>query len=190
MAVFRKVLGLALAATAAVGVNSAASAAITYAESAGPFSGTFSAQNITVGAFSHAFFSAPALNLGNGIISVQANTVANTRLGVILSGADFDFDALHGLQLLDLNTMTAVDGMLTSPALGAENEWIVDATLVGGHLYSIVVNGTSKGAASSVSGTYSFAGVPEAGTWMMMVAGFGLMGTAMRRRPRTQVTFA
>ena len=33
------------------------------------------------------------------------------------------------------------------------------------------------------------AAVPEAGTWAMMVAGFGLAGAAMRRR-RTRITFA
>lgn len=34
------------------------------------------------------------------------------------------------------------------------------------------------------------AAVPEAGTWGMMILGFGLAGTAMRRRPRVRVAFA
>jgi hypothetical protein len=32
-------------------------------------------------------------------------------------------------------------------------------------------------------------GVPESSTWMMMIAGFGIVGGAMRRRHRTSVSF-
>ncbi len=32
--------------------------------------------------------------------------------------------------------------------------------------------------------------VPEAATWAMMLVGFGAMGAAMRRRPRTSISFA
>lgn len=32
--------------------------------------------------------------------------------------------------------------------------------------------------------------VPEAATWAMMLVGFGAMGTALRRRPRTSISFA
>lgn len=45
----------------------------------------------------------------------------------------------------------------------------------------------------SVSGdlTATVTGVPEAATWALMMAGFGLVGSAMRRRrASTQVTFA
>ncbi|AGH49271.1 MULTISPECIES: PEPxxWA-CTERM sorting domain-containing protein [Sphingomonadales] len=34
------------------------------------------------------------------------------------------------------------------------------------------------------------AAVPEPASWAMMIAGFGLTGAAMRRRPRTSVSFA
>lgn len=33
-------------------------------------------------------------------------------------------------------------------------------------------------------------GVPEPATWAMMIGGFGLIGTAMRRRPKAKVHFA
>ena len=36
----------------------------------------------------------------------------------------------------------------------------------------------------------SVAPVPEPGTWMMMLAGFGIVGGAMRQRMRTSVTYA
>jgi len=32
--------------------------------------------------------------------------------------------------------------------------------------------------------------VPEPATWLMMIGGFGLIGLAMRRRPRVSVTYA
>jgi hypothetical protein len=34
------------------------------------------------------------------------------------------------------------------------------------------------------------AGVPEPAAWAMMLAGFGLVGAAMRRREKVAVTFA
>jgi hypothetical protein len=33
-------------------------------------------------------------------------------------------------------------------------------------------------------------GVPEPAAWAMMLAGFGLVGSAMRRRSKVAVTFA
>ena len=36
----------------------------------------------------------------------------------------------------------------------------------------------------------SVAAVPEPGTWMMMLAGFGVVGGAMRRRMRTSISYA
>ncbi|MBS0481830.1 MAG: PEP-CTERM sorting domain-containing protein [Proteobacteria bacterium] len=32
--------------------------------------------------------------------------------------------------------------------------------------------------------------VPEPATWLMMIAGFGLLGAAMRRHPAVRVTYA
>jgi hypothetical protein len=36
----------------------------------------------------------------------------------------------------------------------------------------------------------SVAAIPEPGTWMMMLAGFGIVGGAMRRRMRTSISYA
>ncbi len=36
----------------------------------------------------------------------------------------------------------------------------------------------------------SITAVPEAGTWLMMMAGFGIVGGAMRRRMRTSISYA
>ena len=42
----------------------------------------------------------------------------------------------------------------------------------------------------AVDGTLSAGGVPEPAAWAMMLAGFGLVGSAMRRRSKVAVTFA
>jgi hypothetical protein len=55
----------------------------------------------------------------------------------------------------------------------------------------ITVGGTSNGPTSSYSGTLKFSAVPEAGTWLMMIAGIGFAGFALRRRgTETKVSYA
>jgi hypothetical protein len=189
MAVIRKILALALATSAAVSVTSAASATIYYEDPAG----AFGALSINTGAFSKTFFgpgspTGTPLSFPNGYLSVGAVSAAT----VLLSATDFNFDPAIGLRLYDITANTFANGTLTHPGGPlSDSEWIINTTVTGGHLYSIIVNGTSYGTASNFTGSFTYsASVPEAGTWMMMVAGFGLMGAAMRRRPRTQVTFA
>lgn len=53
------------------------------------------------------------------------------------------------------------------------------------------VNTFSPGSSSFVTATSAaVAAVPEAATWAMMLAGFGIIGTSLRRRRRTSVAFA
>jgi hypothetical protein len=55
---------------------------------------------------------------------------------------------------------------------------------------TIEVIGTTAKFGGTFSGTATFsAAVPEAATWAMMLAGFGFVGAAMRKR-RTSLTFA
>jgi hypothetical protein len=49
---------------------------------------------------------------------------------------------------------------------------------------------TLKAGASSAAVLYATTAVPEPATWAMMLGGFGLLGTAMRRRTKTTVSFA
>ena len=185
MAVFRKILALAAATTAVVGLSAPVSATVIYEFGGSALGGgLFGALNIDTGAFNHAYYTAPALTFAEGRLSSQVNTTAT------VTANDFDFDLVGGLQLFDVTTSTFVNGLLTYPGVGAENEWVLNATVLAGHSYNLIVNGTSKGPRAGIAGDFSYSATPEAGTWMMMVAGFGLMGAAMRRRPRTQVTFA
>ena len=62
-----------------------------------------------------------------------------------------------------------------------------------GYLYDFGYNITQNGS-SSVAETWlvrgAANGVPEPAAWAMMLAGFGLVGSAMRRREKVAVTFA
>jgi hypothetical protein len=61
---------------------------------------------------------------------------------------------------------------------------LLNQTLVAGGNNTIAISGTTGGNAA-FSGTISFASaaaVPEPGTWLMMLLGFGAMGYSMRRR--------
>ena len=57
----------------------------------------------------------------------------------------------------------------------------INAPIVPG-LQTITVSGLSNGSSASYSGTVKFAAVPEAATWLMMIAGIGFAGFALRRR--------
>lgn len=72
-----------------------------------------------------------------------------------------------------------------------EFRYLSDLLLGPGKLNTLVVTGDSGGDAS-YGGTFSFsgaAGVPEPSTWLMMTMGVGLVGFALRRRQRLQVSY-
>ena len=60
---------------------------------------------------------------------------------------------------------------------GQQGKWVTRTLFGSGSLGSVTFEQPVAGA------------VPEAGTWAMMILGFGLVGTAMRRRP-TAISFA
>jgi hypothetical protein len=58
-------------------------------------------------------------------------------------------------------------------------------------LQKIAISGTSNGISASYSGNVKFAAVPEVATWLMMIAGIGFAGLALRRRrPDYTATYA
>src|SRR3546814_10702224 len=69
-----------------------------------------------------------------------------------------------------------------------ENRSFLNLPVTSG-MQTLVINGTSGGS-GSYSGTLAFA-VPEPASWAMMIAGFGLLGGAIRVRKRqVKVSFA
>ena len=134
---------------------------------------------------------APPLTFPSGVSSISAQTAYVIINGNITNNFDFSTSPA-GLRLYDVTTNTYTDGVLTSPAPGADQEWILSAPVTAGDQYNIIVTGTALTSGSRVDGSINFtaAAVPEPASWLMMVGGFGLLGAALRRKPRTQVTFA
>jgi len=60
----------------------------------------------------------------------------------------------------------------------------------GNDFHALADNVTLTTRAGSLGYDFQEGAVPEPATWAMMVAGFGVLGTAMRRRQRTTVRFA
>lgn len=99
-------------------------------------------------------------------------------------------DGLADVGVLYFKAVTGITN-LTATFNGAP----ITFTNLGGDLYSggikapivpgmqtITVSGTSNGISAGYSGTVKFAAVPELGSWLMMIAGIGFAGFALRRR--------
>jgi hypothetical protein len=69
---------------------------------------------------------------------------------------------------------------------GTMQAYLDPYTLSVGH-YTIAYTGTASGKPASVGSSITFAAgaVPEPASWMMMVAGFGLIGFSVRKRSNT-----
>ncbi|WP_255602578.1 FxDxF family PEP-CTERM protein [Polymorphobacter megasporae] len=65
----------------------------------------------------------------------------------------------------------------------------VSYTFAPGQSYTIAYSGTTSGAPASVGSSVTFAlataAVPEPASWALMLAGFGMVGFAARRRTVT-----
>lgn len=80
----------------------------------------------------------------------------------------------------------------TVPATGSGQSFSISGVdIMSNVLNTIRVTGFTSSLGGTYSGTATFSAgaVPEAASWTMMVAGFGVMGAMMRRR-RTKLTFA
>jgi len=116
------------------------------------------------------FLTPTGFNLANATISTPQSTTNPT------SNVDFTSVLLNGMAF----TLTAGG---TGPQFGS----LSNVMLTPGVNNQIVVNGTNSGD-GTFSGTLNFAtvsAVPEAGTWAMMLIGFGAVGFSMRRRKHT-----
>ncbi|MCA1654376.1 MAG: FxDxF family PEP-CTERM protein [Sphingomonadales bacterium] len=92
-------------------------------------------------------------------------------------------------------TSASLNGAALTFIPSGQNEFgfVNNVPLATSGLNSLIVNGnagtTQLGANASFSGVLSFApgGVPEPGTWAMMLVGFGAVGFGMRRRSATML---
>jgi hypothetical protein len=92
---------------------------------------------------------------------------------------------IAGTQNINFTTLT-VDGATvftqTSDDPSTETWSILSPVLLSAGDHTIVLAGNLAGTNGSYVGNFNIQAVPEAGTWTMMLLGFGAMGFAIRRR--------
>lgn len=116
-------------------------------------------------------FTIPQYGVGSGSISTSFSSLSNklTITDLLINGTHYVVPANSSGQFLAVSGIPIFNGVLNT----------------------IEVYGTTSSLGGTFSGTATFSAlaVPEAASWAMMVAGFGLMGAALRKR-RTSITFA
>ena len=104
----------------------------------------------------------------------------NNHIGSSSALANFVNKDLDGNGLVDIGQGYDVALAMESGfrlAGGAQGQWVTRTLFGSGSLGSVTFDRPATGA------------VPEPGTWAMMIAGLGIVGAAMRRRP-TSISFA
>ena len=122
----------------------------------------------------------PYFSLGAGAVVSAASTFSNVVSG--LQTTAFQTTGTHVLGFRFYNEATS-----------AVNYGYLTMTNTATSGFPAVVTGWSyenTGGAITVPGAVVPGAVPEPATWGLMLAGFGIVGGAMRRRQRTSVSFA
>lgn len=114
-------------------------------------------------------FTIPQLGVGSGSISTSFSSLSNllTITDLIINGVHYVVPSNPSGQFLAVSNIPIHTDVLNT----------------------IEVIGTTASKGGTFSGTMTFAAVPEAATWLSMLAGFAMVGAAMRRR-RTSVIYA
>jgi hypothetical protein len=124
-------------------------------------------------------FTAPASN-----VSFRFNNYGNPEGADARGGLGFIASSMNGLGD-GFSTWTAYGS--SNNVLGTANIWFTtpyDLINVGSGVKRLVISNGSNGQGSWVFGVsqLSFNPVPEPGTWMLMILGFGAVGVSLRRR--------
>lgn len=117
-----------------------------------------------------------------GFLSVTATTTANTVGGP----NDTDFSNVSLIGPLPGGTTTAIPAIAFSTDLNEFHQ--LNNVPISAGTYRIRLQGTPGTANGGFGGDVAFiaaSAVPEPGTWLMMLVGFGLLGSAMRRTKQT-----
>ena len=162
---FRSLALSATVAALALAPSVQAATAITLVSNGNVLTADFGASHTVTGTFSDEFTFTVPTNTGADVLvaTVARFASANIDFDPLLSSFDGSpFDSYQGPGVIEaLNSFT---GPLTP----------------GPH--SMIIAGNLTGSAGSYSGTLNIYAVPEVATWVMMIAGFGLAGVALRRR--------
>ncbi len=87
-------------------------------------------------------------------------------------------------------TGTGIGSISIDPLTGEPNESRARNNIfVGPGTFTLTINGTPGTASGSLGGTAAFTAgaIPEPGTWMMMLFGFGAVGFSIRRQRRSNM---
>ncbi|HEY1859431.1 MAG TPA: FxDxF family PEP-CTERM protein, partial [Gemmataceae bacterium] len=153
------------------------------------------------------FFSVQQMLTGSGAATTNASsTITLTNAGTTITRYLIDAPTIATLQSAFGATnysaqLAVIEAFVAAnPAVPFQTshgtsltQLIDDVTLSPLYLYKVTVNGTNTGNANSpYAGNLSANAVPEPSTWAMMLAGFGLVGFAMRRQRQShpKVRFA
>ena len=115
-----------------------------------------------------------------GFLSVTATTTANEVGG--FNDTDFSNVTLIGPN----GTTTAVNATASSTDLNEFRQ--VNNVPISAGTYRVRLQGTPGTTNGGFGGNVAFSAtsaVPEPGTWLMMLVGFGLLGGALRRKTQT-----
>lgn len=150
-------------------------AGVTFSGTAGVDNGAFGFQ----GTSSQTAFLQTYAGLQDGSFSLTGlGLVANKDYTLsfldVLRNVGFSFDVFQGASLISSFTPAS------AVALGAQS---VKFTSNGDDLTFIAVNGGGVDASAAID-NISVSAVPETATWAMMIAGFGMIGFATRRRAK------
>ena len=166
----------------------------------------------TLGSFSDRFFFVPTLLNAVGSGSATSNQTFNldflANLGLTITGyslaaapanvaaaltdaftsANYSGDLSVLTSYLSTNPAVAYSqtGVKTPQGNGSQVQ-LSNVTLSSANFYVITVSGEQKNLTlGRYDGNVSFTAVPEPATWAMLLAGFGVVGFAMRRRNVSQ----
>lgn len=162
------------------GVGSAFNGEFTYDPTSSP-TGTFGIQNLYNGAAELGFSSVLGAAEGTGYINVLHDNSAGQDSFAIAAFTMGDYNLVN---LATALSATPVNSPLPTSLAGQSFNFSTQGRDAAGFLRGF--SGTIQVAAAPIA-----AAVPEPATWLTMIAGFGLVGFAMRqRRQRTTIRFA
>jgi hypothetical protein len=104
------------------------------------------------------------------------------------ANGDIDFTSAR-LTGGSLGTPLSFRRLLGEPVSLTEAWALAQPARIAAGTYTLTIAGRAYGAASTFSGNFNVAAVPEPATWAMMIAGVGMAGGALRRRRVTKAEF-
>jgi hypothetical protein len=167
-------------------------AGLTFSMSGGPTTAT--APIVGYGYFDAVLSLNNSGNFGSGTDGYPTGATVTIDFASAVSGVSFTFNNYGNNTGNDsiYQAFDAANALISSGSLANVNGFSL-VNGAGSGIKSLVISNGSGGGYNWIYGVGELSyngGVPEPAAWAMMLAGFGLVGAAMRRRQTTQVTYA